>query len=110
MAAGRGSGTLWYAQYGSARSGQSSAFQIQAAVSFALSLGAFFVAIFYLPVGGSIRGFPCLDVLYLTTSAFTLAKCIRDNQESRSVTNRVDQAPGEKLLAEHDRFGGAPVS
>lgn len=93
-----------------ARSPQTSAFQIQAALSFALALGAFLVAICYLPAGGWIRAFLGLDMLYLTTSAFTLAKCIRDNQESRMVTSRVDQARLEKLLAEHDPFAGAPLS
>ena len=64
----------------------------------------------YLPAGGWIRAFLGLDMLYRTTSAFTLAKCIRDNQESRMVTSRVDQARLEKLLAEHDPFAGAPLS
>jgi hypothetical protein len=93
-----------------ARSAQTSAFQVQATASFALSLGAFLVAIFYLPVGGWIRAFLGLDVLYLTTSAFTLAKCIRDSQETRSVTSRVDQARLEKILAEYDPFTAKPVS
>jgi hypothetical protein len=43
-------------------------------------------------------------VLYVVTSAFTLAKCVRDRQESASVISRVDQARLDKLLAEHDPF------
>ena len=38
----------------------------------------------------------------LVTSSFTLAKCIRDQQEATAVTSRVDQARLDKLLAEHD--------
>lgn len=38
------------------------------------------------------------------TSAFTLAKCVRDQQEAAAVTSRVDQARLDKMLAEHDPF------
>jgi hypothetical protein len=36
------------------------------------------------------------------TSAFTLAKCVRDRQEETEVVSRVDQARLDKLLAEQD--------
>ena len=39
-----------------------------------------------------------------TTSSFTLAKCVRDAQETQSVVTRLDQARVDKLLAEHDPF------
>lgn len=38
------------------------------------------------------------------TSSFTLAKCIRDAQESQYVVSRLDQARVDKLLADHDPF------
>jgi hypothetical protein len=44
-------------------------------------------------------------MLYVVTSAFTLAKCVRDQQEASEVISRVDRARLEKLLAEHDPFG-----
>lgn len=40
----------------------------------------------------------------MVTSAFTLAKCIRDQQEHAKVVQRVDDVRLEKLLAEHDPF------
>jgi hypothetical protein len=80
------------------------AFYIQAALSFALALAAIVGAITYLPVDGWIRGFLALGMLYLVTSTFTLAKCVRDRQEETSVLSRVDQARLDKLLAEHDPF------
>ncbi|MFI5583502.1 YiaA/YiaB family inner membrane protein [Amycolatopsis sp. NPDC051758] len=80
------------------------AFYIQAALSFALALAAVVGAIVYLPVDGWIRGFLALGMLYLVTSTFTLAKCVRDRQEETSVLSRVDQARLDKLLAEHDPF------
>ena len=38
--------------------------------------------IFYLPVGGWIRAFLAVALFYVVTSAFTLAKCVRDAQRS----------------------------
>lgn len=80
------------------------AFHVQAILSFALSLGAVSLAVLYLPADPWVRAFLGLGVLYVTTSAFTLAKCIRDRQEAGSVLSRVDQARLEKLLAEHDPY------
>lgn len=80
------------------------AFFVQAALSFGLALVAVTTGIVYLPVDGWVRGFLALGMLFLTTSAFTLAKCIRDRQEENSVVGRVDQARVDKLLAEHDPF------
>ncbi len=80
------------------------AFYIQAMISFGTSLGAVGVGIAYLPVGPWIRAFLALGLLFVVTSSFTLAKCVRDQQESTTVVNRVDQARLDKLLADHDPF------
>jgi hypothetical protein len=80
------------------------AFFAQAGVSFAIALLAMIFAILYLPVDPWIRAFLGLGTLYLTTSAFTLAKCVRDAQENQAVVTRLDQARVDKLLAEHDPF------
>jgi hypothetical protein len=40
----------------------------------------------------------------LVSSAFTLAKVIRDQQEAATVRVRLDEARVEKLLAEHNPF------
>jgi hypothetical protein len=80
------------------------AFFAQAGVSFAIALTAMLFAILYLPVDPWIRAFLALGTLFLTTSSFTLAKCIRDAQESQAVVTRLDQARVDKILAEHDPF------
>jgi hypothetical protein len=80
------------------------AFFAQAALSFSIALLAMIFAILYLPVDPWVRAFLGLGTLYLTTSAFTLAKCIRDAQETAGVVNRLDQARVDKILAEHDPF------
>jgi hypothetical protein len=41
-------------------------------------------------------------LLYVVTSSFTIAKCIRDRQEEAAIVSRVDQARLDKLLAEQD--------
>jgi hypothetical protein len=80
------------------------AFFLQAAISFAVSAGALAVGILYLPANAWIRSFLALGMLYVITSTFTLAKCVRDRQEESAVVNRVDKARLDKLLAEHDPF------
>lgn len=81
-----------------------SAFYAMSAISFGIALLALVFAVLYLPVDPWVRAFLALGTLYLTTSAFTLAKVIRDNQESQNVVSRIDQARVDKILAEHDPF------
>jgi hypothetical protein len=80
------------------------AFFMQAGVSFAVALLTMIFAIFYLPVDPWIRAFLGLGTMFLTTSSFTLAKCVRDAQEDQYVVSRLDQARVDKILAEHDPF------
>jgi hypothetical protein len=81
-----------------------SAYYVQAILSFALAIGGLAIGIAYLPVSAWMRAFLALGLLYTVTSAFTLAKVVRDRQETGEIVNRVDQARLEKLLAEHDPF------
>jgi hypothetical protein len=78
------------------------AFFAQAAISFAVSLAVTIVGIGYLHDSRWVRAFLALGLLYVVTSSFTLAKCIRDRQEETAVVSRVDQARVDKLLAEQD--------
>ena len=80
------------------------AFYVQSVAAFAMALIAVGTGIVYLPVGAWLRAFLAVGVLYLVTSAFTLAKCVRDAQEVGTVVRRVDQARIDKLLNEHDPF------
>ncbi|WP_411122039.1 YiaA/YiaB family inner membrane protein [Streptomyces sp. x-19] len=80
------------------------AFFVQAALSFGLSLVALVIGILKLPVGAWERGFLGLGLVFVVSSAFTLAKCVRDKQEATEVTNRVDKARIDKLLIEQDAF------
>lgn len=78
------------------------AFFAQSALAFGVSLLAMVVAIFYLPADPWPKAFLALGTLFLTTSAFTLAKCVRDPQENQYVVSRLDQARVDRILADHD--------
>ncbi|MFC4956521.1 MULTISPECIES: YiaA/YiaB family inner membrane protein [Streptomyces] len=76
----------------------------QAVAAFSIALAATAIGILRLQADAWVRAFLGIAVLYLVTSAFTLAKVIRDRQEAGQIVSRVDQARMEKLLAEHDPF------
>jgi len=83
------------------------AFFVQSAISFGLSLLALLIGIAKLPVGAWERSFLALGLVFVVSSAFTLAKCVRDRQEAEEVTNRVDKARIDKILTENDPFDPA---
>ena len=78
------------------------AFYVQSVISFAVSLSVTIIGIGYLHDARWVRAFLALGLLYVVTSSFTLAKCIRDRQEEGALVSRVDQARLDKLLAEQD--------
>ncbi len=80
------------------------AFYAQAAISFGVAVVAVIIGIAYLPADNWIRAFLSIGALYLVTSSFTLAKCVRDQQDDTSVISRLDQARLERLLAEFDPY------
>lgn len=81
------------------------AFFVQSALAFGLALAALLIGIVRLPVGQWERGFLALGLVFVVSSAFTLAKCVRDRQEASEVTNKVDKARIDRLLTEQDPFG-----
>ena len=71
------------------------AFFAQAAISFGVAAVAVGIGITYLPVDRWTRGFLAIGCLFLVSSSFTLAKCVRDHQES-------SEAQLHRLLDSHD--------
>ena len=78
------------------------AFYAQSAIAFGLALFTMLAAVYFLPGDPWPKAFLALGTVFLTTSAFSLAKCVRDAQESEYVVSRLDQARVDRLLAEHD--------
>ena len=78
------------------------AFFAQSALAFGIAIFTMMIAIYYLPADPWPKAFLALGTLFLTTSSFSLAKCVRDAQENQYVVSRLDQARVDRLLAEHD--------
>lgn len=87
-----------------AKAPTTAAFYAQATISFAISSITVIIGVVFLPVDPWVRAFLGIGMLYTISSAFTLAKVIRDRQDETTVTSRVDRARVDKLLAEHDPF------
>jgi hypothetical protein len=81
-----------------------SAFYAQAAISFGVAGFGLLLGIYNLPVEPWTRAFLAFGALYTVSSAFNLAKCVRDQHEANTVVHRVDEARLEKFLKEHDPF------
>lgn len=69
------------------------AFYGQAVASFAVAMAATAIGIYQLKADAWVRAFLAIAVLYLVTSAFTLAKVIRDRQDAATRA----YSPFEKL-------------
>lgn len=88
----------------SPQSSATAAFYAQAGIAFGVSFAGSVIGIAYLPIDAWQRAFLAMSLLFVVTSAFTLAKVVRDRQEVATVRVRVDEARMEKLIAEHDPF------
>lgn len=83
------------------------AFFVQAAAAFGISFVAALAGIYFLPLDAWQRLFLGITFLFLVSSAFTLAKVIRDQHEAATVRVRLDEARIEKLLADYDPLNTA---
>ncbi len=81
-----------------------SAFYLQSIIAFSVALGVVIVGEVYLPVPSWTRAFLAIGTLFLVSSTFSLAKCVRDQQETETVVSRIDRARIERMLAEYDPY------
>ncbi|WP_375482695.1 YiaA/YiaB family inner membrane protein [uncultured Jatrophihabitans sp.] len=81
-----------------------SAFYIQSIVAFSVALGVVVIGEVYLPVSPWVRAFLALGTVFLVSATFSLAKCVRDQQESETVVSRIDRARIERMLADYDPY------
>jgi hypothetical protein len=79
-------------------------FYLQAGIAFGIALLTMVFGIYVMPGDVWVRAFLALVTIFLTTSSFSLAKCVRDAQEERYVVARLDRARLDHMLAEHDPF------
>jgi hypothetical protein len=71
-------------------------------------IAAFMTALGIWGLSGDIwqKGYLAMAAVMLTGSAFTLAKTVRDEQEAKRLSNRLDEARAEKLLLDVERAAG----
>lgn len=70
-------------------------------VSFAVSVTAAAIGIYYLSVGPWARGFLAISFLMAISSAISLSKTVRDQHESSRLVSKIDEAKVTKLLTDH---------
>lgn len=73
---------------------------------FLISVVATGIGIYHLPVNGWVQGFMAMAALFLTGSAFTLSKTLRDQHEATKLVKRIDDLETEKILREHAKRTG----
>lgn len=73
-------------------------------LSFSIAIGSTSIGILYMPVDGWLKGYLGMGLLFSIGSTISLSKTVRDVEESKRITSRVDEAKLERLLAEYDPF------
>lgn len=76
------------------------AWRFQVVTAFAIALGLTTIGIFYLPVLIWVKGYLIMGVYFTVSSAFGLAKTLRDAHESHRIVNKISEAKTEKMLRE----------
>jgi len=71
--------------------------------SFAGSLAMVAGGIIFLPVDLWVKGYFAMGVVLLIQACITVTKTIRDQEESKRLVNRIEDAKAERLLMEIER-------
>ena len=70
-------------------------------IAFILSFVGMGVGLAYLEASLAMKGFLGMSYLFSVTSCFTVAKVVRDKDESEKFLNKVESAKTEKFLNEN---------
>ncbi len=79
----------------------SAAWVFQTWASFLLSTSAVTIGIVFLPVDGWMKGYMGVGFTFSIASTMSLSKTVRDIDDNKRLTARVDGARVEKLLSDH---------
>lgn len=74
------------------------AWRFQVVAAFALALMLTTGGVVYLPVDNWIKGYLLMGLYFTVSSAFGLAKTLRDNHESSKLVAKISEAKTEKML------------
>ena len=72
-------------------------------IQFGVAAAMTALGVWAMPVDLMVKGYLIMSSVFLVGSAFTLAKTVRDEHESRRFASRIDEARTEKLLMEVGR-------
>ncbi|MEO1470761.1 MAG: YiaA/YiaB family inner membrane protein [Pseudomonadota bacterium] len=70
--------------------------------NFAVAAGILLIGIWQAELSLTFQAFLTMGALYITASAFNLAKVVRDEHEASRLHHRLDEARTERLLRDID--------
>jgi len=79
----------------------SPAWRLQVVIAFAVALLLMTAGILNLPADTWVKGYLVIGLYFTVSSAFNLAKTLRDDHESDKLVARIAQAKTEKILREY---------
>jgi len=84
----------------SSRLQDTGAWRFQVVTAFVVSLGLTTCGVLFLPAEADlwVKGYLLMGLYFTVSSAFALAKTLRDAQESNSIVAKIAEAKTEKLL------------
>ena len=80
----------------------SSAWIFYVKISFALSVLALGLGIYFMPVELWVKGYMAMGSLFTIGTSITLSKTLRDEHEARKLINKISEAKTERILKTYD--------
>jgi len=77
------------------------AWRLQVFLAFGIALGLTTLGVAYLPVDLWVKGYLMMGLYFTVSSAFGLAKTLRDNHESSKLSSRIQEAKAEKMIRDY---------
>jgi hypothetical protein len=74
------------------------AWRFQVIAAFVIALALTTGGILYLPASAWVKGYLLMGIYFTVSSAFGLAKSLRDAHESHRLVNKISEAKTEKIL------------
>ena len=81
----------------------SASWQFFVRTSFAVSVIALTIGIYFLPAIAWIKGYLAMGALFAIGSSFTLAKTVRDEHEAKKLINKISEVKTERILKDFER-------
>ena len=76
------------------------AWRFQVVAAFVVALGLTTGGVVYMPLDAWTKGYLLMGLYFTVSSAFTLAKTLRDSHESSRLVAKISEAKTEKMLRE----------